>query len=172
MVFPSIPPTSSLDSNCRSKVAGQAVRQIVLLCAVCVHACAESDGVLAGGVVPGNTFLSGPDLMTDGLFLLVVLHDDLANGLLEVERTPLHLGVKLAVDEDTGVEILLGVDAEVLVLGHDSLVHVADDIEGLIASVFVAVDLVAHHTLLGTERSESLHEEEVGTERRLAIFQA
>jgi len=103
--------------------------------------------------------------VADGLLLPVVFHDNLAHGFLEVQRTSLHLGVELAVDEDAGVEVLLGVDAEILVLRHNALVHVADEVEGLISSVLVTVDLIAHHTLLGADRSESLHEEKVGTDR-------
>lgn len=80
-----------------------------------------------------------------------------------MERPPLHLGVKLTVDKDSGVEVLLGVDAEVLVLGHDSLVHVADKVEGLVGGILVAIDFVPHYTLGRACRSESLHEEEVGT---------
>ena len=71
--------------------------------------------------------------------------------------------MKLAVDEDTSVEVLLRVYTQVLVLRHDSFVHVADEIEGLVSGVLVTVDFIAHHTLRRAGRSESLHEEEVGT---------
>jgi hypothetical protein len=55
------------------------------------------------------------------------------------------------------------VDAEVFVLGHDSLVHVADEVECLVGGILVAVDFVPHYTLGRAGRSESLHEEEVRT---------
>lgn len=108
--------------------------------------------------------MSGPNLMTTVFFLLVVFHDDLAHGLLEVERALLHLGVELTVDEDTGIEVLLGENAKILVLGHDSLVHVADEVELRVAGILVAVDLIAHHAFLGSKGSESLHEEKVRAE--------
>lgn len=106
--------------------------------------------------------------MTDSFFLLAVLHDDVTDCLLEVERTQLHFGVEKTVNEDTGVKVLLGVNAQVLVLGHDSLVHVADQVESLIGGILVAVDLVAHHTLCWANRGETLHEEEVGAENKVS----
>lgn len=101
--------------------------------------------------------------MTGHLFLLVVVFDNISHCLLEMERTHLHLRVKKAVDEDAGVEVLLGVDAEVLVLGHDLLVHVADEAKCLVGGILVAVYFVSHHTLSRAGRSEPLHEEEVRT---------
>lgn len=83
--------------------------------------------------------------MASGLLLLTMFHDDLANSFLEVERTLLHLRVKLAVDKDAGVEVLLAVDAEVLVFRHDSFVHVADEVKGFISGVLMAIDFVPHH---------------------------
>lgn len=162
--------TSSLDSNCRcrNKAAFQWFIQIVLLHTAAIHSCVESDDVvLADGIIRilGKNLLSGPDFMAGGLLLLVVFHDDLAHSFLEVQRTLLHLGVELAVDEDAGVEVLLAVDAEVLVLGHDSFVHVADEVEGFVAGILVAIDFVSHHGPGWADRSESLHEEEVGTEK-------
>ena len=153
-----------LDSDCRGKIGIEAVFQAVLL-GVAVHWCGESEGVLRDGGILGKIPLSGPDLVAGGVFLLAVFCDDLTNGLLEVERTQLHLGVEQAVDKDTGVQVLLRVDAEVLVFRHDSLVHVADKGELLIASVLVPIDFVAHDRLGGAHRRKSLHEEEVWTGR-------
>lgn len=116
---------------------------------------------MADGRILGSTSLSGPDLVASGVFLLVVFCDNLPYSLLEMKRTLLHLRVELAVDEDAGVQVLLRVDAEVFVLGHDSLVHVADKVEFLIASVLVPIDFVAHDRLGGAHRGKSLHEEEV-----------
>lgn len=129
---------------------------------------------MADGIVRvlGKRLFSGPDFVAGGLLLLVVFHDHLPHGFLEVERTLLHLGVELAVDKDTRVEILLAVDAEVLVLGHDSFVHVADEVEGLVAGVLVAIDFISHYRLGWADRSKSLHEEEVGTEIVLVMFHA
>lgn len=101
--------------------------------------------------------------MTGSLLLAEVFGDDFADGALEVQRAHFHLRVQKAVDEDAGVEVLLGVDAQVLVLGHDTFVHVADEVEGLIGGIFVAVDFVAHDGLCGADGGEALHEEEVGT---------
>jgi hypothetical protein len=118
--------TGSLDSDWRGKTATQGVPQIVLLVAVAVHTCAESDVVFADDRVLGRTFMSGPDFVAGGFLLLTVFCDDLAHGLLEVERALLHLGVKLAVDKDTSVKVLLGANAEVFVLRHNSFIHIAD----------------------------------------------
>ena len=101
--------------------------------------------------------------MAGSLFLPVVLNDDISDGLLEVKRAGLHLGVKLAVDKDAAVEVPLREHAENLVLGHDALVHVADEVEGFVCGVLVAVDFVAHHGFRGADGCEALHEEEVGT---------
>lgn len=106
--------------------------------------------------------MGGPDLMAGSKLLLVVGSDNVTDGALEVDGPLLHLRVQLAVDEDARVEILLGVGAEVLVLGHDSLVHVADGGELLVRGVLVAVDFVAHDALGWAGWGEALHEEEVG----------
>ena len=137
--------TSSLDSNCRSKTAFQGLIQIVLLHAAAVHNRVESDVVVADGSVLGKTLFSGPDFVVGGLLLLAMFHNDVTHSFLEMQRTLLHLGVKLAVDKDAGVEVLLAVNAEVLVLGHDSFVHVADEVEGLVTGVLVTIDFVSHH---------------------------
>lgn len=60
--------------------------------------------------------------------------------------------------------------AQVLVLRHDSFVHVTDKVEGLISGVLVTVDFVAHHTFRRAGRGESLHEEEVGTKDSMLAF--
>lgn len=89
--------------------------------------------------------MSGRDFVASSLLLLVVFHDDLAHSTLEVKRSHFLLRVKLAVDKDTSVEVLLGVDAQVFVLRHDSFVHVADKIEVLIARILIAVDFISHY---------------------------
>lgn len=101
--------------------------------------------------------------MASGLLLVEVLGDDFADGALEVQWALLHVWVKETVDEDTGVEVLLRVDAQVLVLGHDTLVHVANEGKGLVGGVLVAVDFVAHDGLGWADGGEALHEEEVWT---------
>lgn len=140
--------TISLDSNCRccNKTTFQGFIQVVLLHAAAFYSCVESDDVvLADSIILRKTLFSGPDVMAGELLLLAVFHDDVTHSFLEMQRTLLHLGVKLAVDENTSVEVPLAVDAEVLVLGHDSFVHVADEVEGLITGVFVTIDFVSHH---------------------------
>ena len=113
---------------------------------------------------PGHVMASlrRPNLTTSLLLLLVVLRQHLPNSLLEKQRPLLHLRVQLAIHKHTGIEILLAVDAEVLVLGHDALVHVADDVEVVVRGVLVAVDFVAHNALRRACGCEPLHEEEVG----------
>lgn len=107
--------------------------------------------------------LRRPDFMTHSFLFGEVIRDDLTHSLLEMKRTLLHPGMKLAVDKDTSVEVLLRVHAQVLILRHDPFVHVTDEVEGLVGGVLVAVDFIAHHTLRGADRGEALHEEEVGT---------
>lgn len=91
----------------------------------------------------------------------MVLRQRLPHQLLEVQRALFHLGVHLAVDKDTRVDVPLGIGAEHLVLGHDALVHVVNELEVLVARVLVPVHFVLHHRLSGAERHEPLHEEEV-----------
>lgn len=114
--------------------------------------------------------LRRPDLMTRSLLLSKVFRNNITNSLLEMKWTLLHLGVKLAVDKDTSVEVLLRVHAQVLVLRHDALVDVADEVEVLVGGVLVTVDLVAHYTLSRAGRGESLHEEEIGTRSLMLVF--
>lgn len=137
--------------------------QIILLTHVSVHASAVCNRFLIDRCFLSGAVCGGPDVVADCFFLPAMLHDDVANCLLEVERTQFHLRVEKTVDEDTGVKVLLGVNAEILVLRHDSLVHVADQVESLVGGILVAVDLVAHYTLSWAGRGEALHEEEVGT---------
>lgn len=99
--------------------------------------------------------------MADLLLLLVMVLELLSDALLEEERTLLHLGVHLTVDEDTGVDVLLGVGAEVLVLRHDTLVELSDEVEVLVAGVLVAEELVSHDGARRAERNEALDHEEV-----------
>ena len=154
--------TTSLDSNGRCEIPIQSLLQIVLS-AEYFQSRRNSDAVLTEGNVLGSSLVSGPDFLTSGLFLLVVLFNHLAHSALEVERAHLHLGVKQAVNENTSVDVLLGVNAEVLVLRHDSFVHVANGVEVLIVRVLVAIDFISHHRLGWADRSKPLHEEEVRT---------
>ena len=113
---------------------------------------------------PGHVMASlrRPNLTTSLLLLLMVLREDFTNSLLEKQRPLLHLRVQLAIHKHTGIEVLLAVDAEVLVLGHDTLVHVADEVEVVVRGVLVAVDFVAHDALRRAGWCKPLHEEEVG----------
>jgi hypothetical protein len=105
--------------------------------------------------------LSGPDFFLRGFFASVVFCDSLAAKLLEVERALLEARVHLAVDEDAGVDVLLRVLAEVLVLGHDALVDLVDELEVCVAGVLVAEDLVLHGRADGAVGHKALDHEEV-----------
>ena len=59
----------------------------------------------------------------------------------------------------------MAVDAEVLVLGHDSFIHVADEVEGLVTGILVAIDFVSHHGLLWADRSERCMKKKLGLEK-------
>ena len=101
--------------------------------------------------------------MAGSLLLVEVLSDNFADGALEMQWAHLHLRVQEAVDKHASVQVLLCVDAEVLVLGHDALVHVAYEVEVFVCGVLVAVDFVAHDGLGWARGGEALHEEEVWT---------
>ena len=161
---PKFNPSPYLNSNCWRKVTSQGLLQIIRIC-VSVHSRSDRDISIGNSlsVDTGNFMLGRPDFVAGSLLLVVVLGDDLAYGALEVQRTHLHLWVEEAVDEDAGVEVLLCVDAEVFVLGHDAFVHVTDEVEGFVGGILVAVDLVAHDGLRWAHGSEALHEEEVWT---------
>lgn len=109
----------------------------------------------------GNLLLGRPDLLASLLLLLVVLLEKGADALLEEERALLHLGMHLAVDKDTGVDVLLGIGAEVLVLGHDTLVELSDESEVIVAGVLVAEEFVAHGGAGRAVGNEALDHEEV-----------
>lgn len=96
-----------------------------------------------------NLLLRRPNLPLLRLLKLAMAVKKITNNTLEIQGTLLHLGVHLSVDEDSGVEILLGVVAEVLVLGEDSLEHLVDGLEVLVAGVLVAVDFVFHGAVDG-----------------------
>lgn len=93
----------------------------------------------------------------------MVLCDGLAAQLLEVEWALLEARVHFAVDEDAGVDVLLGVLAQVLVFGHDALVDLVDELEVFFAGVLVAEDLVLHGRADGAVGHEALDHEEVRT---------
>lgn len=95
----------------------------------------------------------------------MVLSNSVTDSLLEEERALLHLRVHLAVDEDTGIEILLRLVAEIFVLGHDALVDVADELEFFVGGVLVAEDLVLHRRAAGADGHEALNHEKVGAAR-------
>lgn len=167
-------PSPALHSNCRyrGETGTHGVLESVDLDTVVVSTRTESDIllILADSNLRRKIVLRRPDLVTHSLLFGIVFCNDLAHSLLEVKWTPLHLGMKLTVDEDTSVEVLLRVYTEVLVLRHDSFVHVTDKVEGLISGVLVTVDFVAHHTFRRAGRGESLHEEEVGTKDSMLAF--
>lgn len=108
-----------------------------------------------------QTLPGGPDLTAGVLLAAVVLGDDLARGALEEDGRLFELGVQEAVDEDAGVEVLLRVVAQDLVLAHDFGVHLADQFEVLTRGVSVLVDLVVHGRLVGAGREELLDHDEV-----------
>lgn len=165
LTLPDLSPALHSNRRYRGETGTHGVLESVDLSTVVVSTRTESNILLivADSNLRRKIVLRRPDLVTHSLFFGIVLCDDFAHSLLEVKGTLLHLGMKFTVDEDTSVEVLLRVHAQVLVLRHDSLVHVADEVEGLIGGILVAVDFVAHHTLRRAGRSESLHEEEVGT---------
>ena len=80
-----------------------------------------------------------------------------------MEGTLFQRGVHLAINEDAGAEVFLGLVAEKLVLGHDALVHLVDELEVLFCGVLVAVDFVAHGCVCGAVGEEALDHEEVGS---------
>jgi hypothetical protein len=92
----------------------------------------------------GKLLLRRPNLLLGHLLAFVVRCDGVAAEALEVQRTLLEARVHLAVDEDAGVDVLLRVFAQVLVLGHDALVDLVDELEVFFARVLVAEDLVLH----------------------------
>lgn len=123
---------------------------------------AERNILLADGRSLRQVLPRGPDLLLGLLLAFVVLHHEIPDRLLEVQRSLFHLRVQLAVDEDAGIQILLRQVAEVLVLGHNALVDLVDFLKVFIRGLRVAVDFVLHNGSSGRERDEALHEEEVG----------
>jgi hypothetical protein len=127
------------------------------------EASAEVDILLAHSRVrlSGQLLLGGPDFLLGDLLAGVVFCDGLAAEFLEVERALLEARVHFAVDEDAGVDVLLGVLAQVLVFGHDALVDLVDELEVCVAGVLVAEDLVLHGGAHGAVGYEALDHEEV-----------
>lgn len=105
--------------------------------------------LLAHRGLDGQALPGGPDLAAGVLLAAVVLGDDLACRALEEDGRLFELGVQEAIDEDAGVEILLRVVAQDLVLAHDFGVHLADQFEILPRGVSVLVDFVVHGRLVG-----------------------
>lgn len=90
-----------------------------------------------------------------------VLEHDLAIPFLEEDRTFLLLRVELAADERAGLDVLLCSLTEHLVLAHDALVSVADELKVLLRGVLVVPHLVVHCAFCGALWHELLNEEEV-----------
>lgn len=99
-----------------------------------------------------------------------MLGDRLAAQILEEERSLLHARVHLTVDENPGVNITLCRITENLILRHDALVHLVDELEALICGVFVAEDLIGHGGPVGRVWDEALDEEEVGALRHRQLL--
>lgn len=126
--------------------------------------------VLLGHQGTGGEGLSGrPDLRLRSLFAFVVFRHRFADELLEVERTFLHDGVHLAVDEHARVEVSLRGVTQRLVFRHDALVDVADELEIFIRRVLVAEDLVADQSPFGSAGDETLSEEEMGSVNHVLV---
>ena len=87
----------------------------------------------------------------------------LADKLLEEEWALLHDRVHLAVDENTGVDVLLGKVAQRLVLGHDSFIYLVDQGEILVGRVLVAENFITDQRVFGSTGDESLGEKEMGS---------
>lgn len=128
----------------RSNTATQRVLQAILLAALTAQTRAERDRFIADCRSLDSVMLSRPDILAGFLLLLAVFRDDVPHCFLEVQRALLHLRMELPVDKNASVEVPLRVDAQVLVLGHDPLVHVADQVEIFVAGVLVSVDFVSH----------------------------
>lgn len=145
------------NNNCWSKTTRERILHVIR---VCVGAVTRAKGNL---IDVGGFNFGRADLVSSSFLLVEVFRYNFSDCALEVQGSLLHLRVEETIDKDTGVEILLRVDAQILVLGHDTLVHVADELKLLISSILVSVDFVAHHGLGGTHGSEALHEEKVWT---------
>ena len=111
---------------------------------------------------------SRPDLLSGCLFTVVVCCYSVTDEFLEVERTFLHPRVHLAIDEDSGIEILLREIAKIFVFGHNPFVNLVDELEVLFGRVLVAKNLIPHQRTRGPGRHESLYEEEVRSVPMLA----
>lgn len=113
--------------------------------AVAVHLGAKVYVLIASAGAAWKCLPRRPDFCISAGLLLVVLLNGFADLPLEEERSLLHGRVHLTVDEDTGAEIFLGVDAQILVLRHDALVHVIDECKVLILGILVSEDFILHH---------------------------
>lgn len=100
--------------------------------------------------------------MTLTFLAIMPFDDNVSAHLLEVKGTLFHLGMKLAVDEDTRVEILLRESAEFLIFAHNALVHCVYGLKIFVGRVSVAIDFVVDVGCSGGSGHEFLHEEEVG----------
>lgn len=129
-----------------------------------VHLGAERQVLVTRGSVAWQRLASRPDFCVGAHLLLVVLLDRLADLTLEEEGTLLHGRVHLAIDENTGTEVSLRVDAEILVLRHDALVHVVDELEVFVIGILVSEYFVLHGRGSRSNRHKTLSEEEVWSE--------
>lgn len=91
--------------------------------------------------------LNWPYLPLGNLFQLMVVIQKFAYPMLEIERTLLHLGMHLSVDKNTGIEVLLRVVTQPLVFGQDSLEHLIDFSEIIVAGILMSVNLVFHRAV-------------------------
>lgn len=127
--------------------------------------------------------------MTCLLFSSTVLHDHLANSLLEedgslkcvslykfadaIRRAYLFLlGVQLAVDKDSTLEVLLRAVAEILIFLKNLLKELVDPLEILIVGVVVAEDVVLHQRLSRRHGDAAHHVEKVGSVAQLVQYSA
>jgi hypothetical protein len=114
--------------------------------------------------------LCRPDFLLCDFLASVVFCNSVAAEFLEVERTLLEARVHFTVDEDAGVDVLLGVFAQILVFGHDALIDLVDEVEIGVARVLVAEDLVLHGRAYGAVGHEALDHEEVWAMRGVSML--
>src|SRR5690242_3349342 len=86
--------------------------------------------------------LSRMDLPALSLLFFPVLIDNLTTVLLEEDRCLLVLGVQETRPEHAAVQICLCVVTEHLVLTHDTLIHISDEMELLVCARLGLEDLV------------------------------
>lgn len=105
----------------------------------------------------------GPNLPPRSLLPLVEIGHNVAHHALKVKGALFHFGMQLAIDKDSSVQVLLGLGAKLLVLGHDALEHLVHQLELFVAGAVLAENFIAHQGAGRGDGDEALHEEEVGT---------